>query len=225
VIGHLAQVGINAFSQAQALEAFSHLLQAPVAQLGIFQVDWARWKQFEPAGTGTRFSDLAGVEASATQGASWQDLAAQGAAAILQPLTDSLSELVANTLRMSIEQLDINTPINRFGLDSLMAMDLQMKVRGEFKVDVSILELMKGNSIAKLADGLVQKLVGAAAAPPTATTAPLSDAAADVAHQVTTAAAAQVDQQVSALVEQLNNLEQFSEAELDALLKQEEVFK
>lgn len=219
VIGHLAQVGINAFSQAQALEAFSHLLQAPVAQLGIFQVDWARWKQFEPAGTGTRFSDLAGAEASAEQGASWQDLAAQGAAVILQPLTESLSELVANTLRMSVEQLDINTPINRFGLDSLMAMDLQMKVRGEFKVDVSILELMKGNSIAKLADGLVQKLVGAAAAATptatfTATTAPLIDAA-----------AAQVEQQVSALVEQLNNLEQLSEAELDALLKQEEVFK
>lgn len=219
VIGHLAHVGINAFSQAQALEAFSTLLQAPVAQVGIFQVDWARWKQFEPAGTGTRFSDLAGNDDTGEQGASWQELAVQGAAAILQPLTTSLTELVANTLKMSVEQLDVDTPINRFGLDSLMAMDLQMKVRGEFKVDVSILELMKGNSVAKLAESLVQKLVNAQ---PVVATTPAETIAlvAKVSSE-----AMQIDQQVSVLVEQLNNLDQLSEEELDALLKQEEVFK
>lgn len=219
VIGHLAQVGINAFSQAQALEAFSSLLQAPVAQLGIFQVDWARWKQFEPAGAGARFSDLAGADETGEQGASWQELAAQGTTAILQPLTNSLAELVATTLKMSVEQLDVDTPINRFGLDSLMAMDLQMKVRGEFKVDVSILELMKGNSVAKLAEGVVQKLVSAQPAVVAASAEAIAPVVAvnnDAIH---------LDQQVSALVEQLNHLDQLSEEELDALLKQEEVFK
>lgn len=213
VIGHLAHVGINAFSQAQALEAFSALLQAPVAQVGIFNVDWARWKQFEPAGQGTRFSELAGTDDAQQQGESWLSLAAQGADAVLPQLTNNLSELVAGTLKLSAAQIDVNTPINKFGLDSLMAMDLQMKVRSEFKVDVSILELMKGNSIAKLAEALVQKLIRMAEAEVATTEV--------IAEVVTTEATPAESQVITNLVDQLNKLDELSEEELDALLNQE----
>lgn len=211
VIGHLAHIGINAFTQAQALEAFSYLLSAPVAQLGIFNVDWTRWKQFEVAGKGTRFSELAGGEDDSSEGASWAQVASQGSESALAQISARLAELVANTLKLTLEQIDLATPINRFGLDSLMAMDLQMKVRGEFKVDLSILELMKGNSTSKLAESLLGKLLalGAEAAPKVEVAAP-----ADTASNGESA-------ELHKLVDQLNHLDQLSEAELDALLSQE----
>ncbi len=211
VIGHLAQIGINAFTQAQALEAFSYLLRAPVAQLGIFNVDWARWKQFEVAGKGTRFSELAGGEDDSSEGASWAQVASLGSELALPQISTRLAELVANTLKLTLEQIDLTTPINRFGLDSLMAMDLQMKVRGEFKVDLSILELMKGNSTGKLAESLLGKLLalGAEAASKVETTAPADTATGEESAKL------------NQLVDQLNHLDQLSEAELDALLKQE----
>lgn len=222
VINHLAQVGIQAFSQAQALEAFSALLQAPVAQVGIFNVDWARWKQFEPAGQGSRFSELAELEVAAQHSESWLSIATQGADKALPRLTACLSEQLANTLKLSAAQIDIHTPINKFGLDSLMAMDVQMKVRSEFKVDVSILELMKGNSIAKLAEGILHKLLALAdvAEPTDATpsasaasvTAPIPNAPDDIPDDI---------QAINKLVAQLSRLDELSEAELDALLHSE----
>jgi len=215
VIGHLAQVGINAFTQEQALEAFARLLNAPVAQVGIFDVDWQRWKKFEPAGQGLRFSELAGNDTNEqSDGDSWANLIAQGNEALLAALTSKLSELVSGTLKLSATQIDVLTPINKFGLDSLMAMDLQMKVRGECKVDVSILELMKGNSITKLAEAIAQKMTKAFAVESTSTE--------EAIPEVTpiTSVEAEVNS-MTKLVNQLNNLDELSEAELDALLRQE----
>lgn len=215
VIGHLAQVGINAFTQEQALEAFARLLHAPVAQVGIFDVDWQRWKKFEPAGQGLRFSELAGNDSDEQNDSSdWSQLITQGSDVLLAALTTKLSELVAGTLKLSTSQIDLLTPINKFGLDSLMAMDLQMKVRGECKVDVSILELMKGNSITKLAEAIAQKMTNALSAPPASTTEPVAEVTAPAASDAET-------NTMTKLVDQLNNLDKLSEEELDALLRQE----
>lgn len=204
VINHLAHVGIHAFNQQQALEAFATLLTAPVAQLGIFNVDWQRWKQFEIASAHNRFSELISSDDKQDQGDLWVNLLNQDNDVLKPALIEKLSSLIADTLKLSEQQVDIETPINKFGLDSLMAMDLQMKFRNEFKVDVSILELMKGNSIIKLSDVIAQKLIQ------------LDSQETDEQQNIEEDTAA-----VDELVDQISILSELSEEELDAMLAKE----
>ena len=133
------------------------------------------------------------------------NLLAQGNEVLTPLVIESLSSLISETLKLSAQQIDLDTPINKFGLDSLMAMDLQMKFRNEFKVDVSILELMKGNSINKLSGAIVQKLT-------------------EIDESVVQETIQQVNEDTSAvdsLVDQINLLSDLSEQELDALLAKE----
>ncbi|MBR9909209.1 MAG: SDR family NAD(P)-dependent oxidoreductase [Gammaproteobacteria bacterium] len=158
VIKHLAHIGIHGCSVDQAHAAFGQLMQAPVAQMGIFNIDWQRWSQCESASANPRFSELVDADADQPQGDSWSDLHAQGSAALTSASAQCFTGMLAATLKLAPEHIDPDTPINRYGLDSLMAIDLQMKIREEFKVDVSILELMKGNSSTRIAEVIATKL-------------------------------------------------------------------
>lgn len=206
VLTHLAHMGIYSFTQEQALEAFSALLQSPVAQIGIFNVDWQRWKKYEPASAAARYVELLTVEVGAIDEADdkWLDLLQkQGEEAACAAIGAQFKLQLAAMLKLPVDMIDQKTPISKFGLDSLTAMDLKMKVNGEFKVEISILELMKGNSIEKVALSISQKL---------ATLQPRVE--------IETAPDAENELALD-LMDKLNNLDALSEDELDKLLGNE----
>ncbi len=215
ITSHLAHIGIHAFSQQQALEAFARSLQTPVAQLGIFDVDWQRWKQFEPASGSARFMELVQADDAQEDTNSWPAMHGRGPAALAEAITQCFSEMLSTTLKLTMQQIDLTTPINRYGLDSLMAIDLQMQIRDEFKVDISILELMKGNSITKLAEVIANKLGGLVAQQAGSTAAETTPNMAVIATAAATSAEPEVEHNLQLEVEDL------SEDELDALLLQE----
>ncbi|GGO83336.1 hypothetical protein GCM10011348_26860 [Marinobacterium nitratireducens] len=158
VIKHLSHLGIQGFPIQQAQEAFARLMQAPVAQMGICDIDWRRWGQLESGSAAPRFSELVEANAVQEQADSWSALRAQGAEALTCAIAECFGGMLATTLKLAIEHIDSDTPINRYGLDSLMAIDLQMQIREEFKVDISILEMMKGNSVNRIAEVIAGKL-------------------------------------------------------------------
>lgn len=208
VLQHLAHMGIHSFTPEQALEALSAVLRSPVAQVGVFDVDWQLWRQYEPASSAARYAELLagdGTEGDGEQ-ASWPELLQKlGEQGTCEAVAAQFKLQIAATLKLPLEMIDQSTPISKFGLDSLMAMDLQMKVRGEFKVEISILELMKGNSIDKIAASITHKL---------ATLQPQQEALAPVAVETSDVGMLEA----SALIDQLNNLDTLSEEELDKLL-------
>lgn len=208
VLQHLAHMGIHSFTPEQALEALAAVLQSPVAQVGVFDVDWQLWRQYEPASSAARFAELLAGDGLDGDGApaSWPELLQTlGEAGTCEAVAAQFTLQIAATLKLPLEMIDQNTPISKFGLDSLMAMDLQMKVRGEFKVEISILELMKGNSIGKIAASITHKL--ATLQPQQEQRAPAEAATTDVDIS-----------EASELIDQLNNLDTLSEEELDKLL-------
>jgi acyl transferase domain-containing protein/acyl carrier protein len=203
VLQHLAHMGIHAFTPEQALEALAALLQSPVAQAGIFDVDWQRWKQYEPASAATRYGELLAADTGDGEGeqVGWAELLQrQGEVAVCAAVAAQFKQQIAATLKLPLDVIDQGTPISKFGLDSLTAMDLQMKVRAEFKVEISILELMKGNNIDKIAASITQKL---AALQPQDEPVALPEAA----------PSPETD-----LIAQLDSLDSLSEEELDKLL-------
>jgi acyl carrier protein len=58
-------------------------------------------------------------------------------------------------MRLPPEALDSAIPLTGLGLDSLMASELQVAIQGGTGTRLSVLELMKGNSIATLAQRLL----------------------------------------------------------------------
>ncbi|MGD9164982.1 MAG: beta-ketoacyl reductase, partial [Chromatiales bacterium] len=164
IIKHLAHLGINGFSLEQAQSVFAELMSMPVAQLGIFDVDWQRWAKFEPASSTSRFAELVVSDTEGEGSDRWVRLRKQGEAELHAAISGCFEQMLADTLKLSVEHIDRGTPINSYGLDSLMAIELQMRIRDEFALDISILELMKNNSV----DGIASNLANAMSAMPEA---------------------------------------------------------
>jgi acyl carrier protein len=73
-------------------------------------------------------------------------------------LTVLLAEEVAGVLRMPLARLDAHQPLSRMGVDSLITVELQVAIQNRFRVEVSALELMKGVSVAQLAQQILAKM-------------------------------------------------------------------
>ncbi len=67
---------------------------------------------------------------------------------------DWLQSMLAALLRVEIAQIDINQPITRYGLDSLVVVDLSHSIEDRFGVTIPLSSLLEGVSISDLCEGL-----------------------------------------------------------------------
>jgi acyl carrier protein len=70
-----------------------------------------------------------------------------------------LTELLSDILRLPPEKIDPAQSLLNMGLDSLMAMEMQVAIDKRIGLKVSVLELMKGNGMGDLARWLADLLV------------------------------------------------------------------
>jgi acyl carrier protein len=80
-----------------------------------------------------------------------------------------LVNLLAAELAVETEQLDINQPVTRYGIDSLRAIELTHLIEAALDVSLSMTTLLQGQSIAELAALLYSKLTEDSPASPTET--------------------------------------------------------
>jgi acyl carrier protein len=66
--------------------------------------------------------------------------------------------VVAKVLGTSPEKIDVELPLSKLGLDSLMAMELATRVKKELQVDLPTVTLMSGPSVAQLSAALLERL-------------------------------------------------------------------
>jgi acyl carrier protein len=72
-----------------------------------------------------------------------------------------LVQVMATVMEATPEDVDVEESLLSLGIDSLMALDLQVAIERDFGVRVSTLELMKGTTLAQLAERLVGTLLDA----------------------------------------------------------------
>lgn len=157
--------GIHGFTTKQALEALGLVIENDLTQVGMFDVDWARWAQVNPnAAQSSRFRELAGAAAGAEQGNS----ALLELAAELSMLSESerrvymenaTAESLAKVLKLPVEKVDKSRGINFLGIDSLMAVELGRAIQARFGLEVSTMELLSGPTVVQLAALLLEKAV------------------------------------------------------------------
>src|SRR5581483_11010241 len=165
---YLGASGVGLFTPRQATELLGRILRWNPVGLGVAMMDWARWGRAYPGWAASpKYGALAAADAAAPTPAAERPLLA--AIAALAPaerelgIADMLAEILGETLALAPEKIDRKASLLSIGIDSLMAMELQAGVDKKLGVKISTLELMKGNSIAQLAQH-VALLLGAVSA-------------------------------------------------------------
>jgi acyl transferase domain-containing protein/acyl carrier protein len=163
--------GFAAMTPQQGLAALQRLLQGSAPQVGVMMFNLSQWRQFFPAlSQSSLFADLEREQVAdqaqdmpqAEHGLRDQRRVG-GPGSDPQKLQSYLAEQVAAVLGLRTAKLDADQPINRLGLDSLMAVELKNRIAMDLDVTIPVATFLQGVTIAQLTAQVQQQLAPAAA--------------------------------------------------------------
>jgi acyl carrier protein len=157
--------GMGTIAPAQGMRILEHLLARPAAQVGVAPIDWAVFARRAGAGAHAPFFarfaagrapvDAAVPVVTADLG---RTLAAAPEAERSARIAELVRDHVAGVLRLATGEVDTGLPLNRIGLDSLMAVELRNRLRAQLGLDVALVRFMEDTSISGLAAELAAEL-------------------------------------------------------------------
>lgn len=148
--------GITPLDNHRVFAALDALLRVERAQTGVFDVDWARWHEANPAlAEDPRFRELriraASGGAQGPAAALISALAQQSRDLRLAALEDQLRDVLALTLKMNKDSVPVDRRLNDLGVDSLMVLELGLGIKERLGVQFSAMEFLKGPNVQQLA--------------------------------------------------------------------------
>jgi acyl transferase domain-containing protein/NADPH:quinone reductase-like Zn-dependent oxidoreductase/acyl carrier protein len=148
ILDALGRLGIRAMTSAEALDIFDQLLsgQQPVVMVG--RLDWGRASEVLPGLKAPRTADLLPPEIEGTGYRADQlveRLREVPPAERPVLVEDALAQMIAVVMQTTPERLDHTRPLDKLGLDSLMAMELVLKARKQFQVDIPPMSLVSSS--------------------------------------------------------------------------------
>jgi NAD(P)-dependent dehydrogenase (short-subunit alcohol dehydrogenase family)/acyl carrier protein len=190
VADYLDRVGFGTFTPSVAMAVLGRLLEANPVVIGAAAMDWATLSSFYPAwGRSLRNQEIFGalnVEQTGDTSWQWSELLSPlSPEERLTTLAGLLNQTVADVLKLPQDRIDQSQSLLNMGMDSIMAIELQVQIESRFGVKLSTLELMRGNSLASLNEHLMRMLMdeasssASAAEPAAGAAAPTSQAAID----------------------------------------------
>ena len=164
VIGLLESHGMSVMPLADVLGKLeSALIQQPVQRM-IARMDWARFRTAYPhLARDARFIDLMS-DAALARGSRPKSSSLRAALAALEAaprrerLQQELAESLARVLDVAPEQLVVAASIDTLGLDSLMLTQLRNWILRSLDINLPLIKLLKGPSIAALAEELLAQI-------------------------------------------------------------------
>lgn len=161
----LASSGITGLGNREALQALGAILRSGRAQIGVFLVDWEKWRDANPKlAECTIFreqamrSRAAGNDAMARILAELEDASREQR---LRVIEDRLQDVLAKTLRMSKDTIPMTRKLNEMGVDSLMVLELSLGIKEQIGLNFSAMEFLKGPTLRQLATLAESRLWGA----------------------------------------------------------------
>jgi acyl transferase domain-containing protein/acyl carrier protein len=159
LLAHLARVGLGVFRPDQAMQIIEQVLLTPPVQAGVVALDWSVWRAFDPATSGLpKFTRVAADAGTGTAHDARSQLLGLDPPARRAALADAVQALLAHTLRLPAEKLDLDQPLTALGVDSLLAAELRAALRSRTGLDLSMLELMQAAHVGELVERLAAKL-------------------------------------------------------------------
>lgn len=146
----------GAIAPEQGLDLLERLIGEDVTCVEVLPFDWERLGSLFPALT--RSPLLSGLTDTSGDARMSDPGAAEVLAAGPEDLGPALQRFVrrelARVVEMDPEELDPQVSVHDIGLDSMMALELKNRVEGSLDVELPVVDLMEGLSIAELATRL-----------------------------------------------------------------------
>jgi len=175
IVEHFQRQGLAAFSREETFALLEELMRRNPVQAGAIHIDWPSWGRFCPAtARSPRFShlvDAADRDSGAEAGSGnplLQTLRATAQEERPAVLADLLCQQIARVLGTSPSNLGKEQPLTDFGLDSMMAVELNHLLEEQLGVGLSTMALLQAPHIADLAAQLLAQLDGELSTEPAA---------------------------------------------------------
>jgi acyl transferase domain-containing protein len=165
--------GMGLIPPELALYALAQVIRQDTPQISVLPINWVKLRSGIPALAESTFIRELAVEGAKPEPESAAKPANKTLIAELllvkdpveqrQILAGKLQGQAARVLRLPLPTLDVNRPLNQFGLDSLMALELRNRMQAEWGIAIPLATILGGPSILQLATLAIAKLDGVAA--------------------------------------------------------------
>ncbi|MBN2343042.1 MAG: SDR family NAD(P)-dependent oxidoreductase [Deltaproteobacteria bacterium] len=159
---YLALSGWSPLATKSALAALETVLNENHTQMGVFNLDWTQLaKSFPKIAASQRFASIAAMQnktdvATAEDTDVQQRLIAANAHEREPMIRKLLAAAMEGILGIDRNNIDFEKPINRMGMDSLMANQLRSILTTQTGVEFSLMQIMQGPRLSELAREIQQ---------------------------------------------------------------------
>ena len=160
----LARQGYLSFTLEQALETFSVLLREDRPQLMASRIDWGRLAVSAPVSIDSlrlrHFRPEAGAAQQSVASApnAYSEILSGPPEELPERLQEYLRSRLGGVLGVTAEGIDVDRPLIDMGLDSLIAVELRTLLKNDLGVELPVVQLLGGITVAGLAELLVVEL-------------------------------------------------------------------
>jgi acyl transferase domain-containing protein/NADPH:quinone reductase-like Zn-dependent oxidoreductase/acyl carrier protein len=149
------RLGARPLPAAQALSGLSALIASALPVVGFGEANWSEARRALPIVSTPLFSAIgAKAGTSAFDETLGDRLAALDPEAALALLVAVVTEEAAGILRLPTGDIDPSRPLSQLGMDSLMAVELRLALENRLHIDLPLMSLAEGTSIASIATRL-----------------------------------------------------------------------
>ena len=154
---YLKMKGLEAFDEYMMSAVFSRIYRWNLPTLSLVDVDWPVWEYAEPGAAGSfRFKDIISKFGSGSDNSSIIS------ALLMIPKEEQIetvgyiiAEHIAEILHMNAEDVDLEAPLDNFGIDSITAVELQTLINRSLQIELSVLSLLSSKSLFNVAVDVV----------------------------------------------------------------------
>ncbi len=157
------RLGAKPIPAAEALAGLPALAASPLPFAAFAETSWSEARRYLPILATSLFADIrAEATALPSDDSLVERLAALDGEAALTLLKGVVTEEAASILRLPAAGIDAQRPLSELGMDSLMAVELRLALESRLRIDLPLVSLAEGTSVASIAG----RLAGAVAARP-----------------------------------------------------------
>ncbi|HEX5453549.1 MAG TPA: type I polyketide synthase [Stellaceae bacterium] len=153
------RLGARPMPADQALAGLAAIMDSGLAVAAFADTNWNEARRFLPILATPLFAGLRAESGAApgddTLAERLAGLDAEGALALLKTV---VSEEAAQILRLPAATVDAARPLSELGMDSLMAVELRLALESRLRIDLPLMSLAEGTSVASIAARLAGSL-------------------------------------------------------------------